>query len=187
VDSTHSFAFELEPRIFPSYGNLHIHEVAHRDTASRSFFAWTRLRIELGNRIFVMPSCMRQLRIMSSIVRFFHCLIPTLHCRNPLFLYSSSLLTLRTYARLRPLDSDQLDPIGLIYFCLTFYSWRTRFELGTRRLGLCASFPRVYPYLHTFENDWPTIRNTNFLKLSEVHTSVNMEVPTVERIPWVRV
>jgi hypothetical protein len=106
VDPTHSFAFELEHRIFPSYGNLHIHEVAHRDTASRSFFAWTRLRIELGNRIFVMPSCMRQLRIMSSIVRFFHCLIPTLHCRNPLFLYSSSLLTLRTYARLRPLDSD---------------------------------------------------------------------------------
>jgi hypothetical protein len=70
-----------------------------------------------------------------------------------------------------------------MYFCLTFYSWRTRFELGTTRLGLCASFPCVHPYLHTFENDWPAIRNTNFLRLSEVHTSVNMEVPTVERIP----
>lgn len=153
LDLTHLFAFEHKPVLLGSYGNLYIYQAPNqRADASHKplcFFAWTRLHVEIGDHLFVLP-----------------------------FNETGQISVRRDdpYSYKFPYDRSRYDDRGLMYFVLrqrhTEQGIMT-FQLITTRLALCAQSDRSWPQTASFaDSEWPALRNFSLLRLSEVQTSV---------------
>jgi hypothetical protein len=164
LDLTHLFVFEHEPRLLRSYGNLHVYGVISRNWydlhEQLCFFAWTRLDIAVGDHLFAQPMS----EMIEDQVRY------------------------GDGAPVAVPRDDKFDPRGLMYLVLrprpSEHGLPT-FQLVTTRLGLCASFPDALSCsseIKFVESDWPAIRNYNFLRLSEVHTSVASTITSIMNI-----